>query len=362
MSLDAYRRYKEEKLTKIFETGLKTQPLHRDPSVFLGDGTRRRAALTFASVKGKLTLGFNTAESHNIANIDRCAMLTPALNDALPDLRAFLERLTRLTVTQKGKGGKKEQVRILSGDILLLEADNGLDLVLKADKPLGLEHRLEIFDYMNAGPTLIRFSHQRTDDSAPEPIVEKIKPIVRIGGYDVFVAAGMFLQASKSGEDTLTNIVRRYVGDTAGVVADLFCGIGTFSYVLAPVADTVDAYDLSAGLLNGFEESVKKQMLHHINVKRQNLFKYPLEETELKAYDTIVLDPPRAGASAQIARIAALREEKHPRKIVYVSCNPHSFVNDANVLTDAGWCLENVTFVDQFVYSAHGELVALFTK
>ena len=49
-------------------------------------------------------------------------------------------------------------------------------------------------------------------------------------------------------------------------------------------------------------------------------------------------------------------------KIVMVSCNPHSFVNDANVLINGGFVLQKAVMVDQFVYSNHTEMVALFTK
>lgn len=56
------------------------------------------------------------------------------------------------------------------------------------------------------------------------------------------------------------------------------------------------------------------------------------------------------------------RAGERPEKIIAVSCNPGTFVNDANTLVSAGYKLVEVTMVDQFVYSDHSELVALFTK
>ena len=48
--------------------------------------------------------------------------------------------------------------------------------------------------------------------------------------------------------------------------------------------------------------------------------------------------------------------------IVGVSCNPQTFVRDARTLVEAGWRLERVTPVDQFLWSAHVELVGVFRR
>ena len=60
--------------------------------------------------------------------------------------------------------------------------------------------------------------------------------------------------------------------------------------------------------------------------------------------------------------MAALSPDSRTQKIIAVSCNPESFVNDANVLLEGGYCLKEITMVDQFICSNHMELVALFSK
>jgi len=71
-----------------------------------------------------------------------------------------------------------------------------------------------------------------------------------------------------------------------------------------------------------------------------------------------VLDPPRAGAKAQAEMLAKSRVAT----IVMVSCNPATAARDARTLIDGGYKLETVTPIDQFVYSAHLELVAVFRR
>jgi 23S rRNA (uracil1939-C5)-methyltransferase len=70
------------------------------------------------------------------------------------------------------------------------------------------------------------------------------------------------------------------------------------------------------------------------------------------------LDPPRAGAMAQVAELA----RSNVRRVVYGSCDPGSFSRDARALQDGGYRLEKLLPIDQFLWSGHVELIALFAK
>lgn len=361
LTIEEYQQYKENKVKDILNKGLQVSDYEWEKPCFLPDGTRRRAALAFAYRKGKLDFGFNSEQSAVIVNCEKCLMLTPMINAILPSLRVFVQNMCELMPVQKRKNAKTTD-KLATGDILILEADNGLDVVLEADIELSLDQRIEIFDYVSKCDEIIRFSHRRKHTQEAEPIIEKLKPLVKMGGYDVFISSGTFLQASKAGENALTSAVMRYVGETVGKAVDLFCGVGTFSYPLARVGNVVKAYDSSESLLNGFKMSVNRQMLHNVGVFKRNLFKDPLEADVLAKFDVVVIDPPRAGAAVQAQELAKVINNSCLKKVVYISCNPHSFVNDANVLIKAGYHLEKIQLIDQFVYSNHSELAALFTK
>ena len=92
------------------------------------------------------------------------------------------------------------------------------------------------------------------------------------------------------------------------------------------------------------------------------MFKYPLDNAELQDIDVVVFDPPRAGAAAQAKALSSMPTDSRPQKIIAISCNPSTFVNDANMLIQGGYKLQEVTMVDQFTYSNHSELVGLFTN
>ena len=307
-------------------------------------------------------LGFNAYRSNEIVDLPGCPQLTPALNRGLEFFRGLLSELCRVPLTVKeGRKGRAKTVYVEKGDLWLTEADNGLDAVLEFDRPLNLELREIIFERVSAAADVVRVSHRFAPDRPAETILEKGRPYIEAGGVGVFIPAGTFLQPSKEGQAALTALVLKYLGKTSGKIADLFCGVGTFSYPLAQKpGNRVLAVDASKELLEGFKNSVNRQMIANIEIVCRNLFKYPLEGAELEGLAAVVFDPPRAGAKEQAARLAALPAGKRPRKLIAVSCNPETFARDAEILQNGGYRLCEVTPVDQFVYTSHCELVALF--
>lgn len=355
-----YHRLKEENFKKIL-SGLSQENIPFGPSVFIGDNVRRRASMAFSCRKGKLILGFNQSRSSELVDISACCLLTPRLNANLENIRSLLEELCAVPLASaKAKKGRKTVPQYISGgDVWLCEADNGIDIVLEFCGTPSLEHRMIISEKAQQYPDIIRISHREKVDSVTEPLIEKAKPLVKMGKYDVYIPSGTFLQPSKAGEQALVSLVMKYLDGKEGKIADLFCGVGTFSYPLAENNNNkILAADSSAALLDGFRRSLNKNRISNVEVVNKNLFKYPFDEKELAGYDVIVFDPPRAGAAAQTAQIAAFVNK--PKKLIAVSCNPHSFVNDANTLIAAGYHLREVTLVDQFAFSEHSELVACF--
>jgi 23S rRNA (uracil1939-C5)-methyltransferase len=85
----------------------------------------------------------------------------------------------------------------------------------------------------------------------------------------------------------------------------------------------------------------------------------PLTAPELKGITGAVFDPPRAGAAAQAAELAAAHTI---RTVVAVSCDAGTFARDASILVKGGFKLERVVPVDQFKYSAHVEMVGVFNR
>lgn len=165
------------------------------------------------------------------------------------------------------------------------------------------------------------------------------------------------MQATPEGEAALVSAVRDAVGGARRIV-DLFAGAGTFSLPLATGAE-VHAVEGEREMMQALEQGWRKaQGLKKVTTETRDLFRNPLLVEDLRkfgqVYDAVVIDPPRAGAEAQVQELA---KAKLPT-ISYVSCNPITFARDAEVLVSAGYRLNWVQVVDQFRWSSHTELAA----
>jgi 23S rRNA (uracil1939-C5)-methyltransferase len=189
-----------------------------------------------------------------------------------------------------------------------------------------------------------------------ETVAQRALPTVVMGSARVVLPPGAFLQATAAGEAALAALVLEHCG-AAKSVGDLFAGVGPFALRLAERAKVMAA-DNDAVAIAALQEAAKTPRLKPIAAERRDLFARPFAAKELARLDAVVFDPPRQGAEAQAREIAA-----SPVPIVVaVSCNALTFARDARILVDGGYRLTRVTPVDQFLYSAHVELVARFEK
>jgi 23S rRNA (uracil1939-C5)-methyltransferase len=141
-------------------------------------------------------------------------------------------------------------------------------------------------------------------------------------------------------------------------VADLFAGSGPFSLRLAERSE-VHAVEYDNGSMAALDKAARgAQGLRRISTEARDLFRRPLLTPELNLFDAVVVDPPRAGAEAQAAQLAA---SKVPL-VVSVSCDAATFARDAGLLMGGGYRLERVIPVDQFKHSPHLEVVGILRK
>jgi 23S rRNA (uracil1939-C5)-methyltransferase len=165
---------------------------------------------------------------------------------------------------------------------------------------------------------------------------------------------GAFLQASPSAEEILVEEVLSGVGSGRPVL-DLFAGLGTFAFALAGDGP-VHAIEGEARSVDALARAAADRP--RVTVECRDLARNPVPPSALARYAAAVFDPPRAGAARQAEALAASAIET----VVALSCNPASFARDAAKLVGGGYRLERITPVDQFVWTPHLELAAVFRR
>jgi 23S rRNA (uracil1939-C5)-methyltransferase len=141
-------------------------------------------------------------------------------------------------------------------------------------------------------------------------------------------------------------------------LADLYAGCGTFTFPLAKIGKVAAIESAKPAVAAIIAAANRSGLAGRVTAKSRNLDSSPLPPEDLKAFDCVVFDPPRAGARSQAEMLTRSRI-KH---VVAVSCNPASFARDARILVDGGFKLEKLVAVDQFVWSSHVEVVAQFRR
>src|SRR5690606_15357684 len=124
---------------------------------------------------------------------------------------------------------------------------------------------------------------------------------------------------------------------------------GPFALRLAEQAK-VAAFDSDRAAVAALEKAARHTRgLKQITARPRDLFRDPLTRFELDGFDCVVLDPPRAGAAAQVRELALSKVAN----VVMVACDARSFARDAAIFVEAGFAMTDLVAVDQFVHSTH---------
>ncbi|MCV3735470.1 class I SAM-dependent RNA methyltransferase (plasmid) [Rhizobium sp. TRM96647] len=306
------------------------------PLVIARPGERRRVVFTARRTEKGLLLGFNQAGSHHIVDIDQCPISRPGIVGKLDAIRAVA---TALSTDSQGFR------------LTVLETLSGLDLAFEGVRKVGDRQRRAVTECVLGLSGITRVSHDG------EILIEPQKPQIDFGGVLVSPPPGGFTQATKEAEDAMAALVLGHIGK-AKRVADLFAGSGTFALRMARSA-RVHAVEGDEKALKALDHAARHaQGLKGVTVEKRDLFRRPLMASELKVFDAVVFDPPRAGAEDQCRELA----RSGVKKIAAVSCNPVTLARDLAILTAGGYRVTGVTPIDQFLWSSHVEAVATLEK
>ncbi|WP_374571103.1 class I SAM-dependent RNA methyltransferase [Phenylobacterium sp.] len=335
----AYLAWKVERLrTTLARQHVETELL---PAFAAQPRTRRRLALhARQGSKTAARLGYKARKSWSLVEVSACEIADPRLVAAFPALARLAAPLFEhpksaptLHVTLTAAG--------LDVDISGVERKSG---GLSADARLRLAEAAAEADLARV-----------TLDGEIAYLARQ--PTVRFGQASVALPAGGFLQATPQAEAAMTAFV---TAEAAGAkrIADLYCGAGTFTFPLAGIAPVLAADGAGEAVRALTAAIATAPGLKAITAEARDLVRRPVLAEELKKVDCVVFDPPRAGAAEQAAEIA----RSDVARAIGVSCNPATFARDARTLIDAGFALERVLPVDQFLWSAHMELIGVFSR
>ena len=284
---------------------LKTLPkIHYTHEPIWGEKVPKRRRADFSFVDGHF--GFFKNQSKDIVDIINCPNLVPEINEILPQIARLPWRG--------------------AGAVLITKCENGIDVAVESVVPYCSAEFKRGVEKLPA--SIIRFVWNDKE------LRKYTTPTIRFNDKIVDYPPFAFLQPTVETEQILRDLVVKYT-DGAKKVVDLFCGLGNFTF-----ATNATGFDIVG---NGI---------------KRDLFKKPLATKQLNSYDVVIMDPPRTGAMAQSKELA----KSDVKRVIYVSCNPATFVRDMKILCNGDYKLTVAIPVDQFVGTPHWEIFGVFDK
>jgi 23S rRNA (uracil1939-C5)-methyltransferase len=343
MAIPPYAAWKRARLAEaLARAGYEDAGAVAEPAV-TPPRTRRRADLALRREQGVPVLGFHARASLAVVDLDSCEVLDPALVALFAPLKRMLRSLNAF---------RRE------GSAVLNLLDTGPDLLLRLDAEPSFADRTLLADFAREHG-IPRIACAPLKGTVSETMAQLGPVSIALGGVAVAPAPGAFLQATPQGEAAIVAAVMAGLPAKLAQrarVADLYAGLGTLTFPLAARA-RVAAYE-SGPEAHAALDAAARRSPGRVEAFRRDLVRQPLTVKELDAFAAVVLDPPYAGAIDQMPALAKSKVQR----IVYVSCNPVALARDARVLHAAGWRLLAATPVDQFLWSAQLEAVAVFTR
>lgn len=345
-----YKAFKQEMLATFLQ-GIGVDRSVVAPVVEVKRHARRRVEFKVSLKDDQVLIGFSAPKSHKMIEVRECPVSDPAFVALLPDIKACLSSI-------------KKPGRVKSISLTVLE--HGLDAVVHLSSALGVSDLGKLCEFAQASPivrmsTQIKAKHPSRRQStieAPICIYDEANATIDFSGIPVALPAGAFLQATQAGQDAITKHVVEHLKG-CNHVADLYSGCGTYSFALIAQCERVSAYEgveEMAGAMN--DACVRAELDEKMATTMRDLFSEPLSTSELNHFDGLVINPPRNGALPQVEEIA----QSNVGVVVMVSCSPATFKRDAKCLLDAGYQLTLAVPIDQFYWSRHLELVAVFKR
>ena len=288
----------------------------------VGENKRRRTTLNYKNG----IFGFFKKNSNNIVKIDNCLNVTKNINKIIKNINGI------------------ELPNLYSVDIT--EVDNGVMLNFNFSNNFNI-NKLKKLDSIKNDVILITYC---INTSNPIRYFVKEDPIIKLGNRNIIIPDKCFLQATKESQDFMIKIVCDNLKNCKKI-ADLYCGIGTYSFPLSLNAK-VYSFEGDELMINSIKNNSFRSS---INACKRDLFNQPLTNKELNDFDGIVINPPRNGAENQCKFIA----KSNIKKIIYVSCNLDTFIRDTKLFIDK-YKLTSLYLIDQFYMSKHFEVIGVF--
>ncbi|WP_026573938.1 23S rRNA (uracil(1939)-C(5))-methyltransferase RlmD [Bacillus sp. UNC438CL73TsuS30] len=321
-------------------------------------GYRNKSSFQVGQRDGKVLAGLYGLNSHQLIDIDQCAVQHAQTNEATAQVKRILEDLKIPIYNEKSRKGIVRtivtRVGVHSGEVQVVLITSQKELPKKELIISEIQKRLpnvkSIVQNINGQKTSLIFGEETVSLAGSEVIQETL------GDLQFELSARTFFQLNPTQTVKLYNEVKKAAGLTGTEkVADAYCGVGTIGLWLADQAAEVRGMDIIPESIVDAKKNAKRHGFtntKYVPGKAEEV----LPKWVKKGWqpDVMVVDPPRTGLDNQLLQTIL---QVKPRRLIYVSCNPSTLAKDIQTLS-AKYEVKYIQPVDMFPQTAHVECVS----
>ena len=315
----------------------------QDPLLDKAQGYRRKTRLALdCRNKNKAILGFRAKGSKQVVAISQCPILVKDLQDLIRPLQALIADMQ-----QPGN----------IGHISLLKGDNAVQVCMRLTRSLVQADRELLLAFSQLQGCQLLLESQKNQF---EPLGEHGDELYYLlnDTIKIHLQPNDFVQVNANiNQQMIAQAISWLELKQDDEVLDLFCGVGNFSLPMARVCKYVIGLEGVSDLVQRASDNALLNGITNTAFYQSDLSQADcLGDPQYLKCNKILLDPAREGAYELIPQLSKLKVEK----ILYVSCNPATFVRDTQLLLEQAYVLDKVALMDMFPNTAHTELMALF--
>lgn len=348
-------RHVADALTRL--GGLKEVPLRPILGMGQPERYRNKGAFPYGMTDKGPAFGFYAPRSHRLVPVQDCLIEQESVCRAVNAIQTWAEQ-NHITPYDEGtgKGCLRHAVARMttSGELMAV-------IVTRGDLP----HKKELIDAMSFADSVYWNRNDRNTNVIFGDRFTQLsgRPTLRetLCGLDFEVSPRSFLQVNPVQTQRLYGAALELLSPQPDeTVADVYCGIGTISLLLAQKAGQVIGIEVVPEAVENAKENAARN-----GIQNASFLCAPAEEAlpklvaEGRTVDCLTVDPPRKGCEPQV--IDAILASG-ARRMVYVSCNPATLARDVKLLTAGGFTVQTVQPVDMFPRCGHVETVVLLTR
>lgn len=320
-------------------------------------GYRNKLELACGSdTRGRLVLGLNREKSHELETPASCPLACKPIQRAPKVLGGALRYLQGSGGSSTGgqdlglfRVGVRGSVRTKSVEIALWTKPG----------PFPRQTAVKVLESTLRATSIVRV----VAEPGKERTVKKVECLHGRGYWEeelcdmrFKVSAPSFFQVNTAQAEVLVRTVLEGLHlDECSRVADLYCGVGTFTLPLEEVAGEVLAVESAASSVRDLRRNADEAGAWVDVIGGDSARELPA----MGRLDALAVDPPRTGLADGVAESIA---DAGPERVAYVSCNPTTWARDVGRLEACGYALTRVVPVDLFPQTYHCELVSIFHR